>query len=178
MMASRGRGPAMASAFEAATGPLARRLMAALRAAEEAGGDVRGRQSAALLVVPAEGQGWETVRDLRVEDHGEPLAEIERLLDLADAYELAGEGDDLAGAGRHDEAGSSLRARERAGAGQRGAPVLVRASPLRRPVTWSGRSSACVARSTLRPAWRELLDRLEPDIAPSARAVREELDRR
>ena len=53
MMASADVWPAMAAAFEAAEGPLARRLLAALDAAEAAGGDVRGRQSAALLVVPA-----------------------------------------------------------------------------------------------------------------------------
>ena len=57
MMASAGVWPAMAEAFGAADGPLARRLLAALEAAEAAGGDVRGRQSAALLVVPADRRG-------------------------------------------------------------------------------------------------------------------------
>ncbi len=52
----------MMEAFSTAAGPLASRLLAALDAAEAAGGDIRGRQSAALLVVPAEGESWETTR--------------------------------------------------------------------------------------------------------------------
>ncbi len=106
MMASADVWPAMAHAFEAATGPLARRLMAALHAAEGRGGDVRGRQSAALLVVPAEGEGWETVRDLRVEDHDDPLAELDRLLGLADAYELAARATTSPAPGDTTEAGA------------------------------------------------------------------------
>jgi uncharacterized Ntn-hydrolase superfamily protein len=81
--------PAMAEAFEGATGALAERLLAALDAAEAAGGDYRGRQSAALLVVEAEGKGrpWEErIADLRVEDHPEPLAELRRLRQLEAAY--------------------------------------------------------------------------------------------
>ncbi|MET0824773.1 MAG: DUF1028 domain-containing protein, partial [Solirubrobacterales bacterium] len=89
MMASPAVWPAMAAAFERATGQLAERLLEALEAGEEAGGDVRGRQSAALLVVPAQGEPWETVVDLRVEDSPEPLAELRRLLALDRAYALA-----------------------------------------------------------------------------------------
>ncbi len=79
--------PAMAAAYQATDGPLADRLMAALRAAEAEGGDVRGRQSAALLVVPASGPAWERRYDLRVDDHRAPLDELARLLRLARAYE-------------------------------------------------------------------------------------------
>jgi uncharacterized Ntn-hydrolase superfamily protein len=79
--------PAMAEAFQGASGDLADRLMAALRAAETEGGDVRGRQSAALLVVPGQGPAWATRFDLRVDDHRAPLDELERLLRLARAYE-------------------------------------------------------------------------------------------
>jgi uncharacterized Ntn-hydrolase superfamily protein len=79
--------PAMAGAYRSATGDLADRMMAALRAAEAEGGDVRGRQSAALLVVPATGPAWTTRYDLRVEDHRAPLDELARLLRLARAYE-------------------------------------------------------------------------------------------
>jgi uncharacterized Ntn-hydrolase superfamily protein len=79
--------PAMAAVFNATGGPLADRLMAALRAAEAEGGDVRGRQSAALLVVPASGPAWATRYDLRVEDHRTPLDELARLLRVARAYE-------------------------------------------------------------------------------------------
>jgi len=78
--------PTTAEAFEAATGSLARRLLAALDAAEEAGGDWRGMQAAGLLVVEAEGKPWERVFDLRVEDHREPLKELRRLLGLAEGY--------------------------------------------------------------------------------------------
>ena len=69
---------AMASAYRAAEGDLAARLMAALLAAEDEGGDVRGRQSAALLVVPATGEPWRTRFDVRVEDHADPLGELQR----------------------------------------------------------------------------------------------------
>lgn len=74
---------AMADAFERAEGPLAERVLAALRAGDEAGGDKRGRQSAALLVVkPAGGYGGTIDRmiDLRVDDHSGPVPEVERLL--------------------------------------------------------------------------------------------------
>ena len=104
LMASSEVWPAMASAFESAVGPLARRLLSALDAGEAAGGDVRGRQSAALLVVPAAGEPWQTRVELRVEDARDPLGELRRLLDLADAYEVANRADELAGEGRHEEA--------------------------------------------------------------------------
>jgi uncharacterized Ntn-hydrolase superfamily protein len=109
MMSSPDVWPAMAKAYSAARGSLARRLLAALEAGEAAGGDVRGRQSAALLVVPADGDWWLAEAELRVEDHPEPLAELSRLLDLHDAYALASEGDDLTGQGRGDEAADRYR---------------------------------------------------------------------
>jgi uncharacterized Ntn-hydrolase superfamily protein len=79
--------PAMADAFEAATGQLAFRLLGALDAAEAAGGDWRGVQAAGLLVVEGEGHSWETVFDLRVEDHPEPLKELRRLVYAAEGYQ-------------------------------------------------------------------------------------------
>ena len=109
MMASPEVWPAMAHAFEAAAGPLSRRLLAALHAAEAHGGDARGRQSCALVVAPAHGEPWQHTVDLRVDDHPDPLAELDRLLDLADAYALATEGDELVGQGRHEEAGERYR---------------------------------------------------------------------
>ena len=66
--------PAMLEAFGAAGGSLTSRLLAALDAAEREGGDLRGRQSAAILVVAPDAEPWETVVSLRVEDHPEPLA--------------------------------------------------------------------------------------------------------
>ena len=90
----------MLEAFADAEGPLARRLLEALDAAEEAGGDWRGRQAAGVLVVPAHGPAWETVCDLRVDDHPEPLAELRRLLGLHEGYSAMGEIDDSAAIAR------------------------------------------------------------------------------
>src|SRR5437660_4817017 len=87
---------AMAAAFEAAEGPLAERMLAALDAAEAEGGDVRGKQSAAMLVLAGRptGRVWEDrAIDLRVEDHPEPLAELRRLLRYRRAYQEAAAGD-------------------------------------------------------------------------------------
>jgi uncharacterized Ntn-hydrolase superfamily protein len=84
--------PAMAEAFAAARGPLHWRLLAALDAAEAAGGDFRGKQSAALLVVrgePTERPWDDRLLELRVDEHAEPLAELRRLLELADGYRVA-----------------------------------------------------------------------------------------
>ncbi len=87
---------AMAAAFEKTKGPLAERLVAALAAAQAEGGDIRGRQSAAILVVPAEatGEKWNDVLvDLRVEDHPDPVVELTRLLQLHRGYEMMNAGD-------------------------------------------------------------------------------------
>ncbi|MCU0313762.1 MAG: DUF1028 domain-containing protein [Solirubrobacteraceae bacterium] len=175
MMASPEVWPAMAHAFDAAVGPLTRRLLAALHAAEAHGGDVRGRQSAALLVVPAAGEAWQVSADLRVEDHPEPLAELDRLLDLHDAYALATRGDDLTGEGRHDEAGAAYDA----------ASALAPAN--HELLFWAGLAAAQagdlpaaverVRRAiALQPGWADLLGRLEPEVAPGAAAVRAALD--
>ncbi|MBI4911883.1 MAG: DUF1028 domain-containing protein [Acidobacteria bacterium] len=99
MMARASVWPAMARAFRESKGDLADRLLAALRAAEAEGGDFRGRQSAAILVVPArsEGKPWaERSFDLRVEDHPDPVAELGRLVKLQRAYLLMNEGDSFA----------------------------------------------------------------------------------
>jgi uncharacterized Ntn-hydrolase superfamily protein len=87
---------AMAKAFEVARGDLADRLMAALEAAQEVGGDIRGKQSAAMIVVKAQSSGkpWaDRAVDLRVEDHPEPLRELRRLLNVARAYDHMNAGD-------------------------------------------------------------------------------------
>jgi len=88
--------PAMAKAFEMTRGDLADRLMAALEAAQEVGGDIRGKQSAAMVVVKAQSSGkpWaDRAVDLRVEDHPEPLRELRRLLNVARAYNYMNAGD-------------------------------------------------------------------------------------
>jgi uncharacterized Ntn-hydrolase superfamily protein len=86
----------MVDAFMEADGSLQRRLLRALDAAEAAGGDWRGRQAAGIFVVAAEGQPWETVCDVRVDDHEDPLGELRCLLDLHEGYTALGEVDDSA----------------------------------------------------------------------------------
>ena len=153
---------AMAGAFEAATGPLAERLLAALAAAEKAGGDIRGRQSAALLVVAAEAtdKPWQDVRvDLRVEDHPVPVAELTRLLRLHRGYEEMNAGDlavehgDLAGAGRAYAAAEAILGENLEGRFWH-AVALVNGGELERALPLF---AAVFARG---PNWRELTLRL------------------
>lgn len=87
----------MSAAFEGSKGkPLAERMLIALEAAQSAGGDIRGKQSAAILVVPAisEGKPWdERTTDLRVDDNTDPLRELRRLYRVNVAYEHMNKGD-------------------------------------------------------------------------------------
>ena len=88
--------PAMAQAFESAKGDLADRMLAALDAAQAAGGDIRGKQSAALVLVTGKptGQSWkDRTFDLRVDDSAEPLKELRRLVTLQRAYNHMNAGD-------------------------------------------------------------------------------------
>src|SRR5256885_1970213 len=161
---------AMATSFESSSGPLAERLVAALEAGEDAGGDVRGRQSAAVVVVPPEGEAHVRAVDLRVEDHAEPLRELSRLLVLHRAYELAGEADELVAQGRHAEAG----------------PLYERAAELAPEndelLFWAGLAAVQNGQRDeglrrvrtameANPGWRDLLPRIGPEVAPSAVAV-------
>ena len=166
---------AMSAAFAQAGGDLAERLMTALEAAEAEGGDVRGRQSAALLVAPAAGEPWQLRVDLRVEDHADPLAELRRLLGLKRAYELAGEADELMGEGRAEEA---------AGRYERASELAPESDEL---LFWAGLAIAqngdvpagadAVRRAAaIHPGWLTLLDRLSPDFAPAGAAVRQALE--
>jgi uncharacterized Ntn-hydrolase superfamily protein len=165
---------AMAAAYRDCDGPLPDRLLAALRAAEGEGGDIRGRQSAAMVVVPAEGDPWATRVDLRVEDHRDPLDELGRVLGLQRAYEMAGEADELLGAG--DAEGAS---RLYIGA----AELAPQSDEL---LFWAGLSIAHIGdlhtgtemvkrAAAVNPDWLVLLDRLSPEFAPSGEAVRAEL---
>jgi uncharacterized Ntn-hydrolase superfamily protein len=98
---------AMAVAFEAASGPLAERMLAALEAAQRRGGDIRGKQSAALLVVRGDptGKPWQDrLVDLRVEDHEHPLRELRRVLRLHRAYEHMNRGDEAVAEGDMESA--------------------------------------------------------------------------
>ena len=87
---------AMANAFETTSGTLSERILEALKAAETEKGDIRGRQSAAILIVKAEatGNSWEDViMDLRVEDNDNPIQELERLMKIHKAYDYMNKGD-------------------------------------------------------------------------------------
>jgi uncharacterized Ntn-hydrolase superfamily protein len=175
VMASDRVWPAMLNAFETSTGrSLTDRLLATLNAAEAEGGDIRGRQSAAILVVPPAGSSWDTVISLRVEDHPDPLGELARLVRLHDAYVIAGQGDECVAVGDHDQA----------------ARLYLRASRLvpesHELHFWAGLGAAQAgdmdsalahvkAAIDLQPGWLELLPRLTPEVAPAARAVLEAL---
>ena len=90
--------PAMADAYKNAPGDLAERMLKALEAGEQAGGDIRGRQSAAMVVVRARptGKPWQDrIIDLRVEDDPDPLKELRRLVRLRRAYNFEDAGDNF-----------------------------------------------------------------------------------
>lgn len=164
---------AMASAYRAADGDLAARLLVALFAAEDEGGDVRGRQSAALLVVPGAGEPWRTRFDVRVEDHADPLGELQRVLRLARAYELAGEADELAAEGEHTRAtklySAAAELAPEADELTFWAGLGVAAQDLERGVELVQQAAAVKA------SWLTLLERLPDELAPTAAAVRRAL---
>jgi uncharacterized Ntn-hydrolase superfamily protein len=167
---------AMAGAYRAHQSDLAERLLAALDAGEAAGGDVRGRQSAALLVVPAAGEPWRTRFDIRVEDHADPLGELRRLTRLARAYEMAGRADELAAEGAHEAAtelylGAAELAPE--------ADELTFWAGLGLAAENLGQGVELVRRAVaVKPAWATLLERLDGELAPTAAAVAAALDER
>jgi uncharacterized Ntn-hydrolase superfamily protein len=176
MMASDAVPGAMSDAFAGATGDLADRLMTALEAAEGAGGDVRGRQSAALIVVAADGEPWQMRVQLRVEDHEDPIGELRRLLVLHRAYELAGRADELMAANQPDRAGDLYR---------QAAELAPGSDEL---LFWAGLALAhsgdldtgvnAVRRAIDKHAgWGQLLDRLSTDFAPAGPEVRQALGR-
>jgi len=105
--------PEMAAAYRTSDGDLAERLLASLEAGQAAGGDIRGQQSAAILIVEAASTGrpWaDTVMDLRVEDHHQPIQELRRVVQLHRAYEHMNRGDEYLGENRIDEALQEYRA--------------------------------------------------------------------
>ena len=164
--------PAMAAAYEAATGSLAERMLAALDAAQAEGGDVRGKQSAALLIVSGESnlESWKGVLvDLRVEDHPEPLVELRRLYNIQRAYEYMNKGDDLLSKGDADAAFTAYDAAANL------APHLLEL-PFWQAVTLieTGREEQAfpILKKviTTEPDWLVLLERL-----PSAGLLREDL---
>lgn len=153
---------AMFSAFTTTGGDLAARLVAALDAAQGEGGDIRGRQSAALLVVAdrPSGRPWEDrIFDLRVEDSADPLGELRRLLGVARAYRHMNAGDGYVTEGDIDAAVEEYRKAEALLPGES------------EPLFWHAVTLASVGRIDeslplfaksfeLRPEWRELVPRL------------------
>jgi uncharacterized Ntn-hydrolase superfamily protein len=166
--------PEMAEAFETSTGRLADRLMAALDAAEETGGDARGRQSAAIVVVPPTGEAWRTAVSLRVEDHPEPLTELRRLLVIHDAYRLADAADGLVNDGRHDEAAALYREASALAPGNHELLFWAGLGSVQAGELEAGVGQVRKA-IELHAGWRELLERLPAEVAPSAAAVLERI---
>ncbi len=167
--------PAMLAAFKAAGARCPSGCSMSWTRRSEAGGDLRGQQSAALLVVGAEGEPWETTVSLRVEDDPDPLTELRRLLGVHQAYRLAGEADELVGQGRHDEA---------AGLYEQASALAPGNHELR---LWAGLGAAqggdlplavaeVRAAIAAHPPWRDLLARLPAQVAPSASTVLAALD--
>ncbi len=155
---------AMVRAYGEAPGDLAERLLVALEAAEAEGGDIRGRQSAALLVVAADpsGRPWrDRLFDLRVEDHPEPLAELRRILLVARGYRHMSRGDDYFAEGEIEQALAEYARGEELLPG-RSEPIFWHAVTL----VLAGRLDEALplfARAyELRAEWRELVPRLVP----------------
>ena len=164
MMANDRIWPAMSRAFESATGDLADRMLAALDAADAAGGDVRGRQSAAIVIVKATGTGrpWvgaDRTFDLRVDDHPEPLKELRRLVRLQRAYAHANRGDELMTEKKVDQALEEYKAASRL------APEILEL-PFWHAVTLASIGREAEAEPIFRavfanePIWADLLTRL------------------
>jgi uncharacterized Ntn-hydrolase superfamily protein len=171
MMATTTVPAAMAETYAACAGDLAERLLAALDAGEAAGGDVRGRQSAALLVVPASGEPWRTRFDVRVDDDPEPLIELRRLVRLARAYEMAERADQLLADGELGRA-TALYMEAAALAPESDeltfwAGVGVAAEDLAAGLELVQRAAA------RRPSWLTLLERLPAELAPTAATLSE-----
>lgn len=167
MMRSADVWPAMAEAYEATIDRgLGAALLAALDAAELAGGDLRGRQAAAILIVPSEGTDADRLLDVRVEDSPEPLKELHRLVALNGAYLLADQGDQLLADGDFGTAA------DRYVAAYESAPDTVELK------FWAGLGlitaglpdrGLVLLKETIDEdaSWHEMLHRLSPEIVPS-----------
>ncbi|MGH2694126.1 MAG: DUF1028 domain-containing protein [Actinomycetota bacterium] len=157
---------AMAETYRSASGDLRERLLDTLDAAEAEAGDIRGRQSAAILVVRSEASGdryRETICDLRVEDHPEPVPELRRLVELGRAYDRMEQAEELILEGDADGALALYVAAEELGI--RHAPDNAEFS-FWRAVMLANAGRLEEARAALRPVygrdprWRELVGRV------------------
>jgi uncharacterized Ntn-hydrolase superfamily protein len=162
--------PAMARAYGESKGDLAERMLAALDAAQAAGGDIRGKQSAALVVVNAKttGRAWQDrLFDVRVDDAPEPLAELRRLVAVQRAYNHMNAGDLAVEHKDHERALREYSAAEEIAAKTPGIPK----SRFAEMLYWHAvalvnmqrvdESLPVFARAfALEPSWRELTPRL------------------
>lgn len=152
---------AMKAAFEATTGDLAERMMAALDAAQREGGDIRGKQSAAMIVVEGDSDtpSWKRKIDLSIEDHKEPLKELRRLIHVARTYALMTEGDELMADSKVEEALAAYTAAEEMSPDNHEA------------IFWHAATLAAIGRVdealplftkayAMQPTWKELVQRL------------------
>ena len=170
MMAADGVPEAMGAALADATGDLSVRLMSALEGGQAAGGDARGRMSAALLVLPATGEPWEASIDLRVDHHDDPLPELRRALDFHRAFALL------------DLAAERERAGDQDGAMHAGLEALSLTPDNPQLLLWMGLGAAdgnlevglsLVRRGLdLQPSLRRFLDRIPATTMPAAPAIR------
>lgn len=177
MMTRAGVPEAMAAAFTRSPGGLAPRLLDALDAAQAAGGDIRGQQSAALVVVddaPASRPGHDRVIDVRVDDHAEPLVELRRLVDLGLAYRRMEEAEEAMTRGH---LGVALSIYAESIASQPSQPEF----PFWHAVLLAGLGRFDEARAVVAPVfarpdgdrWRELVRRLPAaDVLPPEAATR------
>ena len=170
LMANERVWPAMARAFEASSGDLAERMLAALDAAQAAGGDIRGKQSAALIIVNAKssGRAWQDrAFDVRVDDHPQPLSELRRLVALQRAYNHMNAGDLAVERKDHQAALREYSAAERIAAETPGIPPSRHAEML----YWHAVALVNMKRveealpvfaraMQIEPSWRELTPRL------------------
>ncbi|MEJ2312080.1 MAG: DUF1028 domain-containing protein [Gemmatimonadales bacterium] len=153
---------AMVRAYETSSGDLAERLMVTLEAAQEVGGDLRGKQSAALLVVAPHpsGRPWEDrLFDLRVEDHPDPLVELRRVLTVARAYRHMNAGDEHVTAGEIDRALEEYRRAEEL-LPDRSEPIFWHAVTLVSEGMVEEALPLFAAAYELHPAWRTLVPRI------------------
>jgi uncharacterized Ntn-hydrolase superfamily protein len=162
---------AMSEAYLAASGSLAERLLDALDAGEAAGGDLRGRQSAAILVVGPEGEPWQRLVELRVEDHEDPLGELRRIVLLSRSYTLMREADEtFIGGDKERSADLYVEAWE-------GAPenhelkFWAALGMVERGETERG---ATLLREAIdeHAGWRQMVDMLTPEMSPSIELIR------
>ena len=170
LMASDEVWPAMESAYNSTEGDLAERLLAALDAAQSAGGDIRGKQSAALIVVSGtpSGKAWQDeLFHVRVDDASDPLGELRRLVALQRAYNHMNAGDLAVEHGDAERALREYAAAERIAATTRGVPTSRHAEM----IYWTAVSLVNMQRVEealplfarafeMQPSWRELTPRL------------------